>query len=166
MAATDFADRSVGLSSGVKANIPMTREALVLGWCMAEPHARNQLAMLGLFILYLGAHVPGRAIGQLAAEAALLGPGHVLTWVCQLAHPQICALRARARARPTFSCLLIINCPKLLFTQDAAAWFSVGPVAEFARWVGLGGLDWVMALVVFLGLLHLAVEVTSSLRRN
>jgi len=72
----------------------------------------------------------------------------------------------RARARPTFSCLLIINCPKLLFTQDAAAWFSVGPVVEFARWVGLGGLDWVMALVVFLGLLHLAVEVTSSLRRN
>jgi len=99
MAATDFADRSVGLSSGVKANIPMTREALVLGWCMAEPHARNQLAMLGLFILYLGAHVPGRAIGQLAAEAALLGPGHVLTWVCQLAHPQICALRAHARGQ-------------------------------------------------------------------
>jgi hypothetical protein len=55
MAATDFAERSVGLSSGVKANIPMTREALVLAWCMAEPHARNQLAMLGLFILYLGA---------------------------------------------------------------------------------------------------------------
>jgi hypothetical protein len=30
---------------------------------------------------------------------------------------------------------------------------------------GLGGLDWVLALVVVLGLLHLAVEVT-SLRRN
>ena len=48
----------------------------------------------------------------------------------------------------------------------AAAWFSVGPVMEFARWLGLGGLDWVAALVVFLGLLHLAVEVTSTLRRN
>jgi len=52
------------------------------------------------------------------------------------------------------------------FYLVAAAWFSVGPVVEFARWVGLGGLDWVLALVVFLGLLHLAVEVTSSLRRN
>jgi hypothetical protein len=52
------------------------------------------------------------------------------------------------------------------FYLVAAAWFSVGPVVEFARWVGLGGLDWVLALVVFLALLHLAVEVTSSLRRN
>jgi hypothetical protein len=52
------------------------------------------------------------------------------------------------------------------FYLVAAAWFSVGPVLEFARWVGLGGLDWVLALVVFLGLLHLAVEVTSSLWRN
>ena len=52
------------------------------------------------------------------------------------------------------------------FYLVAAAWFSVGPVVEFAQWVGLGGLDWVLALVVFLGFLHLAVEVTSSLRRN
>jgi hypothetical protein len=46
-----------------------------------------------------------------------------------------------------------------------SGWFSVGPVMDFARWVGLGAVDWVLALVVFLGLLHLAVEVTSSLRR-
>jgi len=52
------------------------------------------------------------------------------------------------------------------FYLVAAAWFSVGPVIEFARWLGLGTLDWVVALVVFVGLLHLAVEVTSSLRRN
>jgi hypothetical protein len=32
--------------------------------------------------------------------------------------------------------------------------------------IGRTRLDWVMALVVFLGLLHLAVEVTYSLRRN
>src|SRR5262245_10174224 len=34
----------------------------------------------------------------------------------------------------------------------AAAWFSVGPVMELARWLGLGALDWVVALVVFPGL--------------
>jgi hypothetical protein len=52
------------------------------------------------------------------------------------------------------------------FYLGAAAWFSVGPVLEFARWLGLGGFDWVLAVVVFLGLLHLAVEVTSSYRGN
>ena len=52
------------------------------------------------------------------------------------------------------------------FYLVAAAWFSVGPAMELARWLGLGALDWVAGLVVFLGLLHLAVEVTSSLRRN
>jgi len=52
------------------------------------------------------------------------------------------------------------------FYLVAAAWFSVGPVMELARWLGLDALDWVVGLVVFLGLLHLAVEVTSSLRRN
>jgi|SRR5262245_786773 len=52
------------------------------------------------------------------------------------------------------------------FYLVAAAWFSVGPVMEWASWLGLGALDWVVGLVVFLGLLHLAVEVTSSLRRN
>jgi hypothetical protein len=51
------------------------------------------------------------------------------------------------------------------FYLVAAAWFSMGPVLEFARWAGLGALDWVLAVVVFLGLLHLVVEVTSSLRR-
>ena len=52
------------------------------------------------------------------------------------------------------------------FYLGAVAWFSVGPVMEFAHWLGLGGLDWVLALVVFLGLLHLEVEVSFTLRRN
>ena len=52
------------------------------------------------------------------------------------------------------------------FYLVVAAWFSVGPVMELARWLGMGALDWVVGLVVFLGLLQLAVEVTSSLRRN
>ena len=52
------------------------------------------------------------------------------------------------------------------FYLVAAAWLSVGPAMELARWLGLGALDWVVGLIVFLGLLHLAVEVTSAIRRS